>query len=85
MDNKLERFFNAINFNKDYYSFFNNASVEDVLLIKKINRLTLIIKLDKSLPLTILNLKVLIQLDLNLILKKMITILKIIFTIILIY
>ncbi len=53
MDNKLERFLNAIDFNKDFYSYFNNASVKDVLLNKKINRMTLILNIDTHLPLNV--------------------------------
>ena len=53
MDNKLERFLNAINFNKDNYSYFNDASVKDVLLTKKINRITLVLKMNEPLPINI--------------------------------
>ena len=31
MEGKLERFLNAINFDKDLYSYFENASVKEVL------------------------------------------------------
>ena len=53
MDSKLERFFNAINFNNEYYSYFNDASVKEVLLNKKTNKMTLVINIDKTLPINI--------------------------------
>ncbi len=53
MDEKLERFFNAINFNKDYIHYFKNASVKDVLLAKKINRITVVINIDELIPIDV--------------------------------
>ncbi len=53
MDNKLERFLNTIDFNKDYYKYFENAKVKEVLLTKKTNRMTLILDIDKLLPIDI--------------------------------
>ena len=53
MDNKLERFFNAINFNIDYYTYFEDASVKEVLLTKKTNRMTLVLNMKKHLPVNI--------------------------------
>ena len=49
-DNKLERFFNAIDFNKDYEEYFTNAKVMDVRLNKELNRMTLLINLDTEVP-----------------------------------
>ena len=48
-DDKLVRFFNAINFNKDYLKYYENASLKEVLLRRKENRMTMIINID-SLP-----------------------------------
>ena len=48
-DDKLIRFFNAINFNKDYLKYYENASLKEVLLRRKENRMTMIINID-SLP-----------------------------------
>ena len=53
MDEKLERFLKTIDFNKENYSYFDNASVKEVLLTKKTNRMTLILNLDKLLPIDI--------------------------------
>ena len=53
IDAKLERLFNTINFNKDYYLYFKNASVKEVLLLKKINRMTLVIEIDNLIPLDV--------------------------------
>ena len=53
MDSKLERFLNAINFKKEYYNYFEDASVKEVLLNKKINKMTLVLKLEKKLPIDI--------------------------------
>ena len=53
MDEKLERFFNAINFNIDYYKYFINASVTDVLLAKKSNKMRLVIKIDNLIPIEV--------------------------------
>ena len=53
MDSKLERFLNAINFDKKYYECFSNAIVKDVLLTKKTNKMTLIIDIDKLLPIDV--------------------------------
>ena len=49
-DEKLIRFFNTINFDEQFYSCFENASVKEVLLNKKINRMTLIIDIDNLPP-----------------------------------
>lgn len=48
-DDKLVRFFNAIDFNKDYLKYYENASLKEVLLRRKENRMTMIINID-SLP-----------------------------------
>ena len=53
MDEKLERFFNAINFNKDYYKYFVNASVKDVLLAKKTNKMRLVMNIDNLVPIEV--------------------------------
>ena len=53
IDAKLERLFNTVNFNKDYYLYFKNASVKEVLLLKKINRMTLVIEIDNLIPLDV--------------------------------
>ena len=37
IEDKLERLFNAINFSEENFVFFKNASVKEVLLLKKIN------------------------------------------------
>ena len=52
-DNKLERFFNAINFDKNFTEYFNEASVKEVLLNKKINRMTLVIEIDELPPINV--------------------------------
>ena len=52
-DNKLERFFNAINFDKNFTVFFEEASVKEVLLNKKINRMTLVINIDDLPPINV--------------------------------
>jgi len=49
MDSKLERFLNAIDFNKDYYSEFEGASVKEVLLTKKTNKMTLVLDMPNRL------------------------------------
>ena len=48
-DDKLVRFFNAIDFNKDNLKYYDNASLKEVLLRRKENRMTMIINID-SLP-----------------------------------
>ena len=53
IDSKLERLFNTINFNNEYYRYFENASVKEVLLLKKINRMTLVIEIDRLFPLDV--------------------------------
>ena len=53
MDEKLERFFNAINFNKDYYSYFKESSVNDVLLNKKLNKMTLVLNMPTNVPIDV--------------------------------
>ena len=53
MQDKLERFFNAINFDIDKYNYFDNASVKEVLLNKKSNKMTLVIENDCVLPLEV--------------------------------
>ena len=53
IDVKLERLFNTINFNKENYLYFKNASVKEVLLLKKINRMTLVIEIDNLIPLDV--------------------------------
>ena len=52
-DNKLERFFNAINFDKNFTVFFEKASVKEVLLNKKINRMTLVINIGDLPPINV--------------------------------
>ena len=46
-DNKLNRFFDTTNFNNEFTIYFNNASLKEVLLSKKSNRMTMIIEIDK--------------------------------------
>ena len=53
IDSKLERLFNTIDFNKEYFRYFEKASVKEVLLLKKINRMTLVIEIDKLFPLDV--------------------------------
>ena len=53
MDSKLERFFNAINFNKDYYDYFKESSVNDVLLNKKLNKMTLVLNMPSEVPIDV--------------------------------
>ena len=53
MDVKLERFLNAINFDKELYSYFNDASVKEVLLNKKTNTMTLVLQTSKLPPIDI--------------------------------
>ncbi len=53
MDSKLERFLNAVNFNKDFTSYFDKAVVKDVRINKETNRMTLILNLDKLIPVTV--------------------------------
>ena len=53
IDAKLERLFNTIDFNKENYLYFKNASVKEVLLLKKINRMTLVIEIDNLIPLEV--------------------------------
>ena len=53
IDSKLERLFNTINFNQEYFRYFEKASVKEVLLLKKINRMTLVIEIDKLFPLDV--------------------------------
>ena len=53
MDSKLERFFNAINFNEDYYVYFNDASVNDVLLNKKLNKMILVLNMKSEVPIDV--------------------------------
>jgi DNA polymerase III alpha subunit (gram-positive type) len=52
-DEKLERFLNTINFNIDLTTFFEDAELEKVLLNKKDNMMTLIIKMDDLMPVDI--------------------------------
>ena len=52
-DNKLVRFFNAIKFNIDFTSFFEEATLKDVLLDKKKNKMTMIIEMDNLIPLDV--------------------------------
>ena len=49
MDSKLTRFFDATNFNKEYIPYFKNASLKEVLLVKKTSKMTMVIEID-SLP-----------------------------------
>ena len=53
MDSKLERFLNAVNFNKDFTSYFDKAVVKDVRINKETNRMTLILNLDKLIPINV--------------------------------
>ena len=53
MDSKLERFLNAINFDKEMYKYFENASVKEVLLNKKTSKMTLIININEVLPIDV--------------------------------
>ena len=52
-DEKLERFLNTINFSIDLTTFFEDAELEKVLLNKKDNMMTLIIKMDDLMPVDI--------------------------------
>ena len=56
MDAKLERFLNAINFNKELYNYFDDASVKEVLLNKKTSKMTLILNMDNVLPIDVFSL-----------------------------
>ena len=53
MDSKLERFFNAINFNVENYNYFEDASVKEVLLNKKTNKMTLVLDIQKRPPIEV--------------------------------
>ena len=53
MDSKLNRFFNAINFDQKYYNYFENASVKDVLLTRKTNKMTIILSIENTLPIDV--------------------------------
>ena len=53
IDEKLERFFNAINFSKSFTKYFEGASVKDVLLNMKKNRMTLVLNITESLPIEV--------------------------------
>ena len=46
-DEKLTRFFDTTNFNSDFTKYFENASLKEVLLSKKIGRMTMVIEIDK--------------------------------------
>ena len=52
-DDKLIRFFNAINFNKDYLKYYENASLKEVLLNRKENKMTMIINIDLLPPIEV--------------------------------
>ena len=52
-DDKLIRFFNAINFNKDYLKYYENASLKEVLLNRKENKMTMIINIDLLTPIEV--------------------------------
>ncbi len=52
-DNKLVRFLNAINFNIDDNKYFENACIKEVLLVKKLNKMTICFDIDKTLPLNV--------------------------------
>ena len=52
-DDKLIRFFNAINFNKDYLKYYENASLKEVLLRRKENKMTMIINIDLLPPIEV--------------------------------
>lgn len=52
-DDKLIRFFNAINFNKDYLKYYENASLKEVLLKRKENKMTMIINIDLLPPIEV--------------------------------
>ena len=49
-DNKLVRFFNAINFSEENKIFFKNASLKEVLLDRRINKMTIIIEMNELVP-----------------------------------
>ena len=53
IEEKLERLFKTINFDEENYVFFKNASVKEVLLLKKINRMTLVIEIDRLIPISV--------------------------------
>ncbi|MDD6272165.1 MAG: PolC-type DNA polymerase III [bacterium] len=50
-DEKLVRFLNAINFSDENKIYFENSSIKEVLLLKKLNKMTIIFNIDKTLPL----------------------------------
>ena len=53
IEDKLERLFKTINFDEENFPFFKNASVKEVLLLKKINRMTLVLEIDKPIPIDV--------------------------------
>ena len=52
-DDKLVRFFNAIDFNKDYLKYYENASLKEVLLRRKENKMTMIINIGLLPPIEV--------------------------------
>jgi len=52
-DERLMRFFDAIDFNIDLRDYFNNVLLREVLLNKKNNMMTLCIEMDNNLPIDV--------------------------------
>lgn len=52
-DDKLIRFFNAINFKEEYLKYYEDASLKEVLLMKKLNKMTMIINIDNLPPINV--------------------------------
>ena len=53
MDDKLESFFNKVNFNSDYYKYFDGATVIQVVVKNKENRWDIYLGLKKQIPINI--------------------------------
>ena len=53
VDEKLNRFLTSININENYLNYFNEASLKEVLLDKKKNKITLIIEMESLIPLDV--------------------------------
>ncbi len=52
-DNKLVRFFNAINLNNESREYFNEASLKEVLLDRKNSKMTIIISMNSLIPIDV--------------------------------
>ncbi len=53
MEVKLMNFFNAVDFDKEFTHYFESAHVNDVLMNKKTNRMTLVLELDDLIPIEV--------------------------------